>query len=299
MNSNYETLYGVGFLDDLHNYFPALLYDSSSFGSVREMLAYIQSQARNRFDLFSYGQREYLSTHPPASVPVVSPLSDSYQRRVVRTSFASMPPLVPAATSTLLRQAVPATPPTIPVSANPMLDIHDEINRVFPAMSASTIQQFLGRPTNMNVTVDLSQILTQPQQEDDGDEADTEEADQEDAQAQYITNTLLSLLRLPMGNITRNYVTGTRTMDEFLQPVVIRPTPEQIAENTTVGNLVSDTDHSCAICQDALTSEQEGRKLNACGHWFHKTCIDTWLNANVHCPVCRHDIRELMPSTSG
>ena len=81
-------------------------------------------------------------------------------------------------------------------------------------------------------------------------------------------------------------------MDQFLQPVVVRPTAEQIAANTTVGNLVSDTDHSCAICQDQLTSDQEGRKLNACGHWFHKTCIDTWLGTNVHCPVCRHDIRE-------
>jgi hypothetical protein len=81
-------------------------------------------------------------------------------------------------------------------------------------------------------------------------------------------------------------------MDAFLQPVVVRPTTEQIAENTTVGNLVSDTEQSCAICQDVLQPEQEGRKLNACGHWFHKSCIDTWLEGNVHCPVCRHDIRE-------
>ncbi len=90
--------------------------------------------------------------------------------------------------------------------------------------------------------------------------------------------------------------TGRGAMEQFLQPVVVRPTPEQIAANTTVGNLVSDTDHTCAICQDALTSEQEGRKLNACGHWFHKNCIDTWLHGNVHCPVCRHDIREPAPA---
>lgn len=98
---------------------------------------------------------------------------------------------------------------------------------------------------------------------------------------------LNTLLRLPTNPIGRGV-----GMESFLQPVVVRPTLEQIEANTTVGNLVSDTEHSCAICQDVLQSDQEGRKLNACGHWFHKHCIDTWLEGNVHCPVCRHDIRE-------
>jgi hypothetical protein len=72
----------------------------------------------------------------------------------------------------------------------------------------------------------------------------------------------------------------------------VRPTPEQIAQNTTVGNLVSDEEQTCAICQDTLQPDQEGRKLNACAHWFHKSCIDTWFDTNVQCPVCRRDIRE-------
>jgi hypothetical protein len=106
-----------------------------------------------------------------------------------------------------------------------------------------------------------------------------------------LTNLLLQLLP---GTLTRTYntVLPRAGMDQFLQPVIIRPTAEQIAANTSVGMLVSDTDNSCAICQDTLTAEQEGRKLNHCGHWFHRGCIDTWLQGNVHCPVCRHDIRE-------
>jgi hypothetical protein len=31
--------------------------------------------------------------------------------------------------------------------------------------------------------------------------------------------------------------------------------------------------------------------MNVCHHTFHKSCIDTWFQENVHCPVCRHDIR--------
>jgi hypothetical protein len=112
-----------------------------------------------------------------------------------------------------------------------------------------------------------------------------------------LTSQLLSsLLNLPLN---RNYNMPLRNagLDAFMQPVVVRPTPEQITANTTVGNLASDEDHACAICQDTLTPEQEGRKLNACGHWFHKSCIDTWFERDVHCPVCRHDIREPVTST--
>lgn len=247
-NSNYETLYGVGLLDDLHNYFPALLYDSSSFENVQSVLGYIQRQTRNRFDLFSYGQREYQNIQPPVSV------SQNSYHRVFRTSFAGVPTQGVPAVSTL-RSA--------PTTLNPN----------------ATEYSYL--PTMANIQVELNQ---------------GEEEEEETAVQTNLANALLNLLNLP---VTRNYmipnlVDGRARMDQFLQPVVIHPTSEQIAANTTVGNLVSDTDNACAICQDTLTSEQEARRLNACGHWFHRPCIDTWLQGNVHCPVCRHDIREPM-----
>lgn len=277
MTSNYETLYGVGLLDDLHNYFPALLYDSSEFGSVRDVLAYIQSQTRNRFDLFSYGLREYLSTHPPAP-PAAEP--NAY-RRVVRTSFASMPAPMPVPLSTLLR--------------NPAAPLQPSATSTAPLQNATNAPQ-----TNVpRIQVELNNLVRQ----EDEEEEEEETIPLNDA----LSRTLLSLLQIPNTGITRTYDIDSfaailngrqRNMDQFLQPVVVRPTEEQIAANTTLGNLVSDTEHSCAICQDTLQSEQEGRKLNACGHWFHKNCIDTWLSGNVHCPVCRHDIREpLRPNT--
>ena len=150
-------------------------------------------------------------------------------------------------------------------------------------------------PSVANIQVELNQILQGNNPEEE------EEEEEENAVQTNLANALFSLLNLPVTGLTRNYVLpnlvdGRTQMDQFLAPVIIRPTAEQIAENTTVGNLVSDTEHACAICQDTLTSEQEGRKLNACGHWFHKNCIDTWLQGNVHCPVCRHDIREAAPA---
>lgn len=158
-----------------------------------------------------------------------------------------------------------------------------------------SLHQILGRP---NTFLDIQHLTRSPaQREGDEEEEEDGDADDEAQTSAFVTNALLSLLRMPPGALARNYV-HPNAMDQFLQPVPVRPTAEQIAENTTLGNLVSDTEQACAICQDALTPEQEGRKLNACGHWFHKGCIDTWLNTNVHCPVCRHDIREQMRTNS-
>lgn len=265
-NSNYETLYGVGLLDDLHNYFPALLYDSSSFVSTRDVMAYVQRQTRARFDLFSYGQREYLSRQTPS----VASSQPSY-RRVVRTSFASMPSNVGPANSTLPNPHHPS--PTGEESAESLL--------------TSTLTQMLNRSTGQQIQVQLNTF--------DGEEEDDEEAPQANT---YIANALLSLLNLPITQPSGTGLFRRGPMDSFLQPVVVHPTSEQIAEHTTLGNLVSDVDHACAICQDSLTAEQEGRKLNACGHWFHRACIDTWFERDVHCPVCRHDIRESPMSRS-
>ena len=71
-STHYEELYGVKLLDDLHNYFPALLYDTVRFQTVRDVLGYITQSTRNRFDLFSFGQRGYMQTNLP-SQPVENP----------------------------------------------------------------------------------------------------------------------------------------------------------------------------------------------------------------------------------
>jgi hypothetical protein len=51
-------------------------------------------------------------------------------------------------------------------------------------------------------------------------------------------------------------------------------------------------DDICAICQDPMEPGSNACSLNACDHRFHPGCINTWFQRDVHCPVCRHDIRE-------
>jgi hypothetical protein len=53
-------MYDSALLDDLHNYFPELLYAPERFRSVPDVLAYVQEETRRRFDLFSRGRREFI-----------------------------------------------------------------------------------------------------------------------------------------------------------------------------------------------------------------------------------------------
>lgn len=88
-----------------------------------------------------------------------------------------------------------------------------------------------------------------------------------------------------------------QNMQLFLeQPVIVRPTQEQIENSTSVSKARGE--YECAICQDNITPGIEIRTISHCNHIFHKDCIDTWFRQNVKCPVCRHDIRESATSYS-
>ncbi|CAH2053223.1 unnamed protein product [Thlaspi arvense] len=44
---------------------------------------------------------------------------------------------------------------------------------------------------------------------------------------------------------------------------------------------------SCSICLQDWEEGELGRKLERCGHTFHKICIDEWLIRQETCPICR------------
>lgn len=60
--SAYERYYEISLLDDLHNYFPDILYNSNRFQTVQDVIQYIQNETRNRFDLFSSALRRNRTT---------------------------------------------------------------------------------------------------------------------------------------------------------------------------------------------------------------------------------------------
>lgn len=197
-----ERVYGVQLLDDIHNYFPELLYNSSRFHNVQDVLQYIIANTRRRFDLFTHGSQLY---------------------RATQSTYATQ-----------------VTPPTTSLS--------------------SIIESLFTTPP----------VTVHPPSTEDN------------------TSTLLLSL------LGTGPVTYSRT---FLDPIPIIPTRDHIRSASTVSIIDTlQTNDVCSICQDSIIIGNRIRTLNACNHTFHINCIDTWFTQNVRCPVCRHDIREIVRS---
>ena len=83
----------------------------------------------------------------------------------------------------------------------------------------------------------------------------------------------------------------------FSAPVIVAPSAEILAANTEIvtASTLHVTQDRCSICQDSMQTAEICRRLTPCQHVFHKLCIDQWFLRSVHCPTCRHDIRNSTP----
>jgi hypothetical protein len=108
------------------------------------------------------------------------------------------------------------------------------------------------------------------------------------------TNTLMNtLLGGLFGDILGNGM-GNMNLNTFLnERVPVYPTNQEIETASTTFRAISRQDDICTICQDDIENDQNVRRLTHCNHSFHQDCIDVWFRGNVHCPTCRHDIREV------
>jgi len=109
------------------------------------------------------------------------------------------------------------------------------------------------------------------------------------------TAVLLGLIRSymsvesPLYSVRYNVTIPNTLPPGWNDPIVVHATPEQILAATETAT-PSDDSGNCAICQETLTTP--ATKIRHCGHSFHTTCISEWFTRSVHCPNCRHDIRE-------
>jgi hypothetical protein len=250
--SNYHRQYDVPLLDDIHNYFPALLYEPDLFDSVGDVLAYVRSQVQHRFDLFSAGQRTYV----PLRRRILTTGAEQGPSSVSALAHTGVPALAHAGVSALAHLA-----PTTIIHRTP-LQRQDGYRAV---LSPSAAASLLG---------ELERAIAPPPQ---------------------ITRTMISDLMAFLSNppltADQQRHVGPFVPPAFTDPVVVRPTPAEIDAGTTIIEVTGDG-HVCAVCQDDIPAGTAARELDVCEHRFHTGCIDTWFERNVHCPVCRHDIRD-------
>ncbi|KAG6466571.1 hypothetical protein ZIOFF_075659 [Zingiber officinale] len=51
----------------------------------------------------------------------------------------------------------------------------------------------------------------------------------------------------------------------------------------------------CAVCLSEFQEQERIKLLPNCRHFFHIDCIDTWLQSNANCPLCRGSIVAPIP----
>ncbi|CAJ2664193.1 E3 ubiquitin-protein ligase At1g12760-like isoform X2 [Trifolium pratense] len=59
--------------------------------------------------------------------------------------------------------------------------------------------------------------------------------------------------------------------------------------DSPIERVLADEDAECCICLSAYDDGVELRQL-PCGHHFHCTCVDKWLQINATCPLCKYNI---------
>jgi hypothetical protein len=278
----YETHYGVQLLDDLHNYFPALLYDSRRFINVQDVLQYIITATQNRFNLFQRGQQSYRLNQLPHDTPTTTPNNPPMN---IVTETIDITPLFTTNLNSVM---------------NPLLNsLHVNTNtnsNTNTATATATIPQVNRQQTtvtrpqvsqNYTYSIPLTRNHTIPRI----------------PLSYYQTefpNVERSMTNEMSGLYDDIYSTIRNLIRTDLEPVVVHPTQEQIDSATTLTMVDRHDEESegegedelCSICQDGYVDGQAMRKINHCSHSFHKSCIDEWFERNVHCPICRYDIRD-------
>lgn len=254
----YQTVYNIGLLDDLHNYFPDILYNRGRFTTVPQLLEYVHQQIDSRVNPFRRGAELYRES---AATTI--------------TNAFTTPPRGPQQT-----QTAPPAPPRRPTRRIVPERIATPAPTVPPLVSADFITETYDITSLLNMTA-IPPVIASP--------INTPFR----SQTQNL-GVLGSLL-----NILEGFPRTAGIPPDAFTNVPVVPSPEQIDAATTLrAARAEDEREACAVCQENYTEGQAIRSLNHCNHGFHRNCIDPWFERNVHCPVCRHDIRETDDSST-
>lgn len=262
-NTNSNSVYGVGFLDELHEVFPELLYDNTLFphedtNSFGRMLSWVRFRLANLYpQTFNRARQSYAQN-------TAQERRDDYDEWIWLRAVREAPVL--------------RTPP--------------RVMRTYPAMSplqASLNSGWGGEPRNTiyhHHDNRMDEDMIQPRVRITS------------AVNNVLRNTLFDEL---VGSllIPQTNPAGVRALwASFYDPVPVNPTAAEIeAGSQAVESSSVAADAICTVCQehdsprDSAVATNGWRRLINCGHMFHRDCIDRWFREHVVCPVCRADIR--------
>ncbi|CAJ1975711.1 unnamed protein product [Sphenostylis stenocarpa] len=83
------------------------------------------------------------------------------------------------------------------------------------------------------------------------------------------------------------FTSGNRISSETASPSVGDGLPAFTFSSVTRRSAASGGGADCAVCLSKFEQHDLLRLLPFCCHAFHAECIDTWLQSNLTCPLCR------------
>ena len=85
-------------------------------------------------------------------------------------------------------------------------------------------------------------------------------------------------------------------LNNFLQPVEVAPSSDQLHANTTMStyeNITNQLNNTCPIRGESFNPRDIVIQINTCQHIYFVNEFYGWFRSHVDCPLCRRDIREV------
>jgi hypothetical protein len=257
--NNYVYMYGFGLLDDLHNFFPEMLYDETLFPDQR--FGWFRYRASSLFPtIFTRQMNMYRIYNAPSRQEMFQTWVHSQTIGVTPSTTTQAPPSVQSPVP-IRTTPTPNRPPVTPTRTATAASIPPNLPPRRTTYSRTT--------THGNDIDILTALFTIPT---------TATNNNRYSNPVFGTNDLLSLL--------------TNSLN--LQDVPVVPTLEDIeAASRVIPHSEIPHDVNCTICQEHNHPNETSWRRLGCSHAFHTSCIIPWFARNVHCPVCRADIRDM------
>jgi hypothetical protein len=238
---------------------------------------------------------------PPAPPPVPSSSVDVDVRHEPLYSYAPNPrpttpqPPQPTPTDTDAAPSAATTPPRTTTTTTATRSVADTLGDTLAALPDGLLS-----PTVRAVVQQVLRRASEPSPPDDHAPAHTGVADVPATLTrlgQRGQNVAISLMMQPL---SADGSTTTSLTDLFRQ-LNNGPDAPAAAQGVPLGDLNRHTEvvvhepghglhDTCAVCQEPLEPGQVVRRVLRCGHTFHHTCLDQWLEANATCPMCMQPV---------
>lgn len=270
--TTYEHIYGFELFDTVHNFFPEIMYDEELFTSDLENWI--------RYRISSFFPAMYSRQQNLYRIYRAQTLRDTYNnwlsgnvQNVVIPNFPSQP------------TQVRFSPPRSPTYSPRIVRNYNTQPSFGPRQRNQGRQEQETRTTVEEPSQNISQTPPIVRRVNRTIRTGTPES---------LLISILQNAELPSLATNLVYDELHRNWPRAFVDVNVPATAAQIAAASEIKeNNQVPAETVCAICQDHdIPTEPNTWRALRCSHIFHKTCIDNWFGQNVHCPVCRADIRE-------